>query len=287
MTAIADTDADFLRAILAAPDDDAPRLIYADWLDENGKPERAEFIRVQCQLARWDCTFKQTKEQPGWKHNCGTDENGYWLCQPLRSREADLLQQHGEAWAMAELVRPLGFNITICGIEGHQVRERRDGGLARAITWHWSRGFIEQVELDCATLLGRECERCEGRGFDLSPCDVCGNTPNESGTIDHGRGCYVASEDGGGSEVADDCHGCHGSGRVGGCAAALARAVPVKAVVLTDYSQYLIENGLRWTWSLQLRTMLEMPLMVYDSEPAACEAAWKAAAAFVRRGGRT
>lgn len=48
------------------------------------------------------------------------------------------------------------------------------------------------------------------------------------------------------------------------------------------YADWLDENGLRWTWSLQLRTMLEMPLMVYDSEPAACEAAWKAAAAFVR-----
>lgn len=28
---------DFLRAIRATPDDDAPRLIYADWLDENDK----------------------------------------------------------------------------------------------------------------------------------------------------------------------------------------------------------------------------------------------------------
>jgi uncharacterized protein (TIGR02996 family) len=43
--------AGFLRAILENPDDDAPRLIYADWLDENGEPERAEFIRVQCSLA--------------------------------------------------------------------------------------------------------------------------------------------------------------------------------------------------------------------------------------------
>ena len=41
-----------LAAIRAAPDDDAPRLIYADWLDEHGQPERAEFIRVQIELAR-------------------------------------------------------------------------------------------------------------------------------------------------------------------------------------------------------------------------------------------
>ncbi|HEX5273253.1 MAG TPA: TIGR02996 domain-containing protein, partial [Gemmataceae bacterium] len=39
-----------LRAVIADPDDDAPRLIYADWLDEQGKADRAEFIRVQCAL---------------------------------------------------------------------------------------------------------------------------------------------------------------------------------------------------------------------------------------------
>jgi uncharacterized protein (TIGR02996 family) len=41
-----------LRAVIADPDDDAPRLIYADWLDEHGQGERAEFIRVQCEAAR-------------------------------------------------------------------------------------------------------------------------------------------------------------------------------------------------------------------------------------------
>jgi uncharacterized protein (TIGR02996 family) len=43
---------DFLRAISANPDDDAPRLIFADWLDENEQPERADFIRGQIQLAQ-------------------------------------------------------------------------------------------------------------------------------------------------------------------------------------------------------------------------------------------
>jgi uncharacterized protein (TIGR02996 family) len=43
-----------LAGILAAPDDDAPRLIYADWLTENGEADRGEFIRVQCELARLD-----------------------------------------------------------------------------------------------------------------------------------------------------------------------------------------------------------------------------------------
>lgn len=45
----------FLKAICAAPDDDTPRLVYADWLDDRGdRPDdaaRAEFIRVQVRLA--------------------------------------------------------------------------------------------------------------------------------------------------------------------------------------------------------------------------------------------
>ena len=40
----------FLHAIIENPDDDAPRLVYADWLEERGDP-RGEFIRVQCELA--------------------------------------------------------------------------------------------------------------------------------------------------------------------------------------------------------------------------------------------
>ena len=43
----------FLQAIRETPDDDAPRLIYADWLEEQGgasRAARAEFIRIQCRL---------------------------------------------------------------------------------------------------------------------------------------------------------------------------------------------------------------------------------------------
>jgi uncharacterized protein (TIGR02996 family) len=46
------SDEGFLQAILAAPDDDMVRLVYADWLEEHGDPARAEFIRVQIELAR-------------------------------------------------------------------------------------------------------------------------------------------------------------------------------------------------------------------------------------------
>jgi uncharacterized protein (TIGR02996 family) len=42
----------FLAAIIADPADDTPRLVFADWLQENGDEDRAEFIRIQCDLYR-------------------------------------------------------------------------------------------------------------------------------------------------------------------------------------------------------------------------------------------
>jgi uncharacterized protein (TIGR02996 family) len=41
------TEAELLDAIDANPDDDAPRLAHADWLEANGHKLRAEFIRAQ------------------------------------------------------------------------------------------------------------------------------------------------------------------------------------------------------------------------------------------------
>jgi uncharacterized protein (TIGR02996 family) len=59
----------FLESILEEPEDDAPRLIYSDWLEENGDPDRAEFIRLQIRHTRldryslaWEETQERTKE---------------------------------------------------------------------------------------------------------------------------------------------------------------------------------------------------------------------------------
>jgi uncharacterized protein (TIGR02996 family) len=72
----------FFRAIEANPDDDTPRLVYADWLDENAASDsdraRAEFIRVQCERAR--------------------DPEPARLLD-LLARERELLHEHAKAWA--------------------------------------------------------------------------------------------------------------------------------------------------------------------------------------------
>jgi uncharacterized protein (TIGR02996 family) len=71
----------FLADIVEHPGDDAPRLIYADWLEERGDPAslaRAEFIRVQCALA-----------------GLADDDPRRW---PLEWREQELLRAYGDAW---------------------------------------------------------------------------------------------------------------------------------------------------------------------------------------------
>jgi uncharacterized protein (TIGR02996 family) len=42
----------FLQAIADDPEDELLRLAFADWLEEQGQPDRAEFVRASCALAR-------------------------------------------------------------------------------------------------------------------------------------------------------------------------------------------------------------------------------------------
>lgn len=71
-----DTGQVLLQAILESPDDDMPRLVYADWLEETGRPERAEFIRLGLKLHRPN------------QHRNVDDER----------RQADLLPLMRESW---------------------------------------------------------------------------------------------------------------------------------------------------------------------------------------------
>jgi uncharacterized protein (TIGR02996 family) len=63
-----------------APQDDAPRLVLADWLEDNGDPDRAAFVRLQCQLARLR----------------GPEDQG--RSGPLLEASGRLLARHGGGW---------------------------------------------------------------------------------------------------------------------------------------------------------------------------------------------
>jgi uncharacterized protein (TIGR02996 family) len=54
-------DTGFLKAILASPADDVPRLVYADWLDDRGDP-RGEYLRTELALARLSRRSRKAKD---------------------------------------------------------------------------------------------------------------------------------------------------------------------------------------------------------------------------------
>src|SRR4051794_30567918 len=86
----ATSEVELLRAIEDRPDDDDLRRVYADWLDDQGRHERAEFIRVQLELAQAPpCTHLGTPP------DCRTCAN--------REREGELLHEHGQVWLDVEM----------------------------------------------------------------------------------------------------------------------------------------------------------------------------------------
>lgn len=81
---------ELLKTIIDHPDDDASRLVFADWLDEHGEPERAEFIRVQCELANNPHCAINPAGSPTF---CNDGIGRPFPCKPckMRRREKELL----------------------------------------------------------------------------------------------------------------------------------------------------------------------------------------------------
>src|SRR5262245_42394378 len=68
----------FLRAISATPDDDAPRLVYADWLDEHSDP-RAEVVRLQVRLRQLSTSDPTYMELANRQQELRVGCPPYWL----------------------------------------------------------------------------------------------------------------------------------------------------------------------------------------------------------------
>jgi uncharacterized protein (TIGR02996 family) len=71
----------FLKAIEAAPDDEAPHQVYADWLDEHDRPEEADWHRLWTAKAakaarKWFQTFA-AKHSEGYAEEFGDDAPAY------------------------------------------------------------------------------------------------------------------------------------------------------------------------------------------------------------------
>jgi uncharacterized protein (TIGR02996 family) len=187
------TDADFLRDIIANRDDDGPRLVYADWLDERGDPKRAEFIRVQCELAKPEpvCTGYYCDEEIGHV-DCDYDDKMEERS-ALRRRERELLIAHGERW-FAGL--PGGWLEGLAAFwvgKGKPVAERTMYAIRR--------GFVAAVTCTWEAFGGGVCQKCrEWTESEFYP-------PN--------------------------CDACHGTGRTPGLADAILASTPLEVVRLT------------------------------------------------------
>ncbi len=103
-----------LAAALATPADDGPRLVYADWLTEQGDP-RGEFIQIQCQLGG------TRHGASGYVLGRGKDARNASEAE-LQALEKRLLSKHQKAW-----VAPIRAAIR---------------------TWSFSRGFVSRIEAD-------------------------------------------------------------------------------------------------------------------------------------------
>lgn len=139
-----------IRAIQANVEDDAPRWIIADWYEENGYPERAEFIRLELDLYK-HYTHNQGKSV--YITNC--------------NRATELRTASGETWYQAK-------HFGIChavsaghkSIYGHGICQksqlythRRNIGYtgdwqhnesrraATEIEWNYHRGFINKLTI--------------------------------------------------------------------------------------------------------------------------------------------
>jgi uncharacterized protein (TIGR02996 family) len=153
------TEADFHRAILAEPGDDVHRLVYADWLDEHaggvpcpqcwnrffggrcdacdgsgrvpdGRAARAEFVRVQCELAG-----PHPVEVRTWH---------------LRRRERELLAAHAGAWfgvAGMDFADVLNGNLVI--LMPDESGESAVGWLLCSV----GRGFLVSIQCGAAAWL--------------------------------------------------------------------------------------------------------------------------------------
>lgn len=129
---------DLLRAILKHPSDDTPRLIMADWFEENDQPDRAEFIRCQiehssipiheCDRIYPGCTVDMSGPYVWHDHKCP----GY---EP-QQRYIKLWDRHSKEW--------FGDDAQfIMDIE---------------------RGWPSRIVITLALFLGERCHQCGGMG---------------------------------------------------------------------------------------------------------------------------
>ncbi len=153
---LSDRDALF-AAIRANPEEDTPRLMFADWLDEHSDPDRAEFVRLQVERARLDDDASDsqavyeflrdrdyvTRPSADWTRI----DAGIHRRIALAVRARDLLKRHAGEW-LPKL--PKKYEV-----EWGQVSD----GEREGQSYDFHRGFAHRVVLNDPRKLGAGAER--------------------------------------------------------------------------------------------------------------------------------
>jgi uncharacterized protein (TIGR02996 family) len=286
------TDRDsLLAAIREHPEEDTPRLVYADWLDEHGEAERAGFIRAQCELARTpDCPFPRARStggpprSPHIRHviEVGAKKEPCGFCPVcvLRKREQEAWERHHDVW----FPKPVEPSIVCL---------RHDSNVV-VPSFAVRRGFVDEIRVpDLAALMGTPCDQCGGRGYELIPtfepvrettCGACGGRLVDRGDTPAGPGakwcrqCWATtSPRHNGYRQGDRCPHCSGAGRVGGCRDLLRRE-PVTRVRVTDREPLREDErdgGDRYRWVCNDDSPFGLPESIYSHlRDYTTEAAW-------------
>ena len=228
-----------MAAILAAPDDDLPRLVFADWLEENGEADHAEFIRVQCEIETHKPEAVNYVRNGRYKREDAVRLD--WRLVALHDREMQLLwakhhkydSANWELWCHAEAREEDGTPCCANGRGGMSVTPHGSIGLGegsnscvvpfsfteagppydshgRQVVQYFRRGFVSEIRCTFAGWRGGVCRRCGGRGVESV----------------YERGEY------GPNRYQQTCPDCHRDGTKTGIGPAIVRSHPVTRVVL-------------------------------------------------------
>lgn len=197
-------------AVIARPDQNGPREAYADWCDDNGQPQRGDFIRVQVEMGKRilpvETTVTRGRTMVRFDH--GDDYDA------LRAREREL-------WAMGKPAFPGSFaDYDVSFFIDATIGDAYPGRINFVVR----RGFVDEVRVPTvASWLGGECVQCVGN-----------NLPPRVPLA------------GGGSLT---CTPCSGTGRTPGIGPAVVAAHPVTRVVPAEIDDgYLESRGGAYWW---------------------------------------
>lgn len=151
----------FLAAVIARPLDDLPRLIFADWLDEHGDADRAEFIRLQCSAARgdYDAGARAAKLEASYRREWLADLPDVYYAEFRRGfaehlvLDAYTFLHHASDWRRRTPVR----SVALVGV-GHVLERMLNSGVLNGLSGlHLSNADLEDEGV--ARLAAASCLR--------------------------------------------------------------------------------------------------------------------------------